>query len=74
MEELEIPIDLVGTVIDTVRNLACLYTFDYSNNTLPQPMLESIVQMTNKYHMLEILCLDHCEMTDEACAALLPNM
>ena len=64
MEELEIPTDQASTVIEAVQNLKRLYTFDYSNNTLPQPMLPSIVQMTNKYDMLEILCLDHCEMTD----------
>ena len=30
-------------------------------------MTESIVRMINKYEELEILCLDHCEMTDDIC-------
>lgn len=37
-------------------------------------MLGSIVNLANKYHMLEILCLDHCEMLDADCNQLFPNM
>ena len=67
MEELEMTEDNSSNVIDAVKCLRKLYTFDYSNNTLPLVMIPSIVEMTNKYGELEILCLDHCEMTDAAC-------
>ena len=30
-------------------------------------MTQSIANMCNQFHMLEILCLDHCEMTDDIC-------
>lgn len=36
-------------------------------------MTHSIVRMINKYTKLEILCLDHCEMTDEVCKYVFDN-
>ena len=51
-------------VIDAVSSLKQLFTFDFSNNVLQPQMNESIVKMIQKYPDMEILCLDHCGMTD----------
>ena len=67
MEELEVVEGQSNDVIETVSLLKRLYTFDFSNNNLTQKMTESIVKMLNKYEMLEILCFDHCDMTDSIC-------
>ena len=59
--------NLSRDVIEAVCGVKNLFTFDFSNNQLPQQMTESIVRMINKYKEMEILCLDHCEMTDNIC-------
>ena len=65
MEELEVAEDGVCTVIDAITGLRKLYTFDFSNNVIPQELAKSIIAMVNKYPMLEILCLDHCDIFDK---------
>lgn len=59
--------DKFSDVIDAVSSLKRLFTFDFSNNQLQPQMNESIVKMIEKYPEMEILCLDHCEMTDSMC-------
>ena len=65
MEELEVAEDGACTVIDAIKGLRKLYTFDFSNNVIPSNLAESIVAMVDKYTMLEILCLDHCEISEK---------
>ena len=65
MEELEVA-ESNGAcmVIDSVAGLRELETFDFSNNLIPTELAASIVNMVDKFSMLEILCLDHCEMSE----------
>jgi hypothetical protein len=65
MEELEVAEDGACTVINAITGLRKLFTFDFSNNVVPPALAQSIVAMVDKYTMLEILCLDHCEMSDD---------
>ena len=74
MEELEVFDDKSAEVIEAVSTLKRLFTFDFSNNTLQPQMNESIVNMINKYPEMEILCLDHCEMTDSMCETYFNSM
>ena len=37
-------------------------------------MNESIVKMINKYPEMEILCLDHCQMSDVMCQTYFQSM
>ena len=67
MEELEINDSLSSSLIEAVTKLKRLFTFDFSNNQLPSQMTQGIADMCNQFPMLEILCLDHCEMTDDIC-------
>lgn len=67
MEELEINDSMSKDLIEAVSKLKQLFTFDFSNNLLPALMTQSIANMCNQFPMLEILCLDHCEMTDDIC-------
>lgn len=64
MEELEVEEDGACAVIDAITSLSKLHTFDFSNNVVPSQLAHSIVNMIDKYKMLEIFCLDHCDMTD----------
>ena len=50
-------------VIDAVASLQELETFDFSNNSVPAQLAQSIINMIDKYSMLEFLCLDHCEIS-----------
>ena len=61
-------------VTDAISKLERLFTFDFSNNQLPQQMTRSIVSMLNGYAELQILCLDHCTMTDDVCEYILHNL
>ena len=74
MEELEVSDSMSRDVIEAVCGLKNLFAFDFSNNQLPQNMTESIVRMINKYQELEILCLDHCEMTDDISKYVFSNI
>jgi hypothetical protein len=74
MEELEVFDDKSADVIDAVSMLKRLFTFDFSNNQLQPQMNESIVKMIDKYPEMEILCLDHCEMTDAMCKTYFHSM
>ena len=67
MEELEVLDGKAAEVIDAVSTLKHLYTFDFSNNELKPQMNDSIAKMINKYPEMEILCLDHCQMSDSMC-------
>jgi len=60
LEEMEVEPAHSWQMIDAIRCLPLLYTFDFSNNSLPWEMSKSIKEMLKKYHMVEILCLDHC--------------
>lgn len=60
--------------MEAIKRLGVLHTFDYSNNTLPLHLTESIVAMLNKFGMLNILCLDHCEMSDAICKQIFKNI
>ena len=47
MEEIEVSDEKSKNVIDAVSRLRRLFTFDFSNNQLPQQMTKSIVSMLN---------------------------
>ena len=64
MEELEVSDSKSKDVIDAVMTLKRLFTFDFSNNLMPPQMTESIAHMIAKYQEMEILCFDHCEVSD----------
>ena len=74
MEELEVLDGKAAEVIDAVSTLKHLYTFDFSNNELKPQMNDSIAKMINKYPEMEILCLDHCQMSDSMCKNYFENM
>jgi len=74
MEELEVAEDGACAVIDAITGLRRLHTFDFSNNTVPAALAKSIVAMVDKYRMMEILCLDHCEMSDEIFRYIFQNI
>ena len=72
-EELEVTDGKSNEVIDAVKLLKRLFTFDYSNNNLSTYMTRNISEMLQKYSELEILCLDHCDMPDALCSQVFGN-
>lgn len=64
MEELEVSESKSISLMESVMKLKHLYTFDFSQNNMTREMARGIVQMINQYQMLEILCLDRCELND----------
>ena len=61
-------------LIEAIMTLKHLFTFDFSNNTLPAQMVSSIVRMIAKYQEIEILCFNHVEMNDEICRLIFHGM
>ena len=74
MEDLEVSDSISADVIDAVCQIKNLFAFDFSNNQLPHNMTESIIKMIRKYDKLEILCIDHCEVTDSISKNIFDNM
>ena len=74
MEELEVEGDGACGVIDAITGLEKLFTFDFSNNIVPKKLAQSIVAMVDKYTKMEILCLDHCDMSDQIFRFIFQNI